>query len=62
MEQLIWRPWREIARELAVECDPYRILELCNELSAAATVQRSVPDGGRQPGRPLPDRTQAAKT
>ena len=44
MEQLIWRPWREVARELAVERDPYKILELCDELTTAAAAQQSVPE------------------
>lgn len=37
------RPWRQIARELASECDPHRIIELCEELTVAVAVQRSVP-------------------
>lgn len=36
------RPWRQIARELATEHDPYRIIELCEELTAAVAEQRSV--------------------
>lgn len=60
MEQLIWRPWREVARELAVECDPYRILELCDELTAAATAQRFFPDGGQEQRGQLLDRAEAA--
>ena len=44
MEQRIWRPWHDVARELAVERDPYRILELCDELTTAAAAQRSVPE------------------
>jgi len=38
------RPWRQIARELAIEHDPHRIIELCNELNAAIGAQRSVPE------------------
>jgi len=44
MEQLLWRSWRDVARELAVEGDPHRILELCNELTATVAVQDSAPE------------------
>ena len=29
------RPWQEIAREVAYEADPVRMVELCRELNAA---------------------------
>jgi hypothetical protein len=35
------RPWREIARELASEINPNRILELSRELSRAFDEQRT---------------------
>jgi hypothetical protein len=54
MEQLIWRPWRDVARELAVESDPYRILELCNELTAAAVAQGSALEGWQEKQQLLP--------
>lgn len=44
MDHLVLRTWREVARELAVERDPFRILELCNELTTAAAAQQSVAD------------------
>lgn len=44
MDHLVLRMWREVARELAVERDPFRILELCDELTTAAAAQRSVAD------------------
>jgi len=33
------RPWRDIARELGRETNAERILELCDELTAAMQVQ-----------------------
>lgn len=41
------RPWRLIALELAVEHDPYRILELCEELTTAEAAQRLTTIGQR---------------
>jgi len=38
------RPWRQIARELAVENDTKRILELSLELRAAMAAQGMHPD------------------
>jgi hypothetical protein len=42
------RPWRQVARELATERDPYRIIELSEELTAAVAAQRSVPERQRR--------------
>jgi hypothetical protein len=57
MEKLIWRPWRDVARELAVESDPYRILELCNELTATVAAQGSPLEEWQEKGQLLPSST-----
>jgi hypothetical protein len=53
------RPWQEIAREVAHEADPVRMVNLCGELNAAllAEEQRRNPQldlPGEREGKPMP--------
>jgi len=45
-EAIDMRPWRDIAREIATEQDPDRLLELCHELTKSFDAQE------RQVGEP----------